>query len=222
MGYIYKITNLLNNKVYIGKTSLTVEERWKQHIHDANKNSINEIRPLYRAIKKYGIDNFSISTIGEYKEEYLNEMEMYWIGYYYGYTEGYNATKGGDGKRLYDYDKIKLRLLEHPYISDIAEEFQCSRDLVSDIAKRNNIKTKSSAEINKERKSLSILCIDKLTDEVLHTFVSANDAYQFCKLQGLCNSSKSDGAISHITDCAKGKRKSAYGYKWAFYNGDIF
>ena len=59
MPYIYKITNVLNGKMYIGKTSSTIEERWKEHRHDATRKS-KEYRPLYSAIQKYGADNFII------------------------------------------------------------------------------------------------------------------------------------------------------------------
>lgn len=95
---IYKITNKINNKCYIGKSS-NIEERWKYHIK--NKNSLKEYnKPLYKAFRKYGVENFSFEIIEEidnYKK--LNEREKYWIEFYncYGGNKGYNATKGGDG-----------------------------------------------------------------------------------------------------------------------------
>ena len=54
MGYIYLITNLLNNKKYIGKTTQSIEERWQEHIYDSKRKKC-ETRPLYRAIRKYGV-----------------------------------------------------------------------------------------------------------------------------------------------------------------------
>ena len=57
MAYIYKITNRINQKVYIGQTSFSVEKRWKEHVQDINKHLD---RPLYRALSKYGIENFSV------------------------------------------------------------------------------------------------------------------------------------------------------------------
>lgn len=49
MGFIYKITNDVNGKVYIGKTLNTVESRWKEHCHDKDRRNM-ENRPLYRAM----------------------------------------------------------------------------------------------------------------------------------------------------------------------------
>ena len=57
MGYIYKITNTINNKIYIGQTSKTIEERFKAHISKA-KQHIN--RYLYDAMNHYGYENFII------------------------------------------------------------------------------------------------------------------------------------------------------------------
>ena len=58
MPYIYKITNINTNKVYIGKTSRTIQERWKEHCKQFNQDALN--RPLYNAMKKYGVDNLVI------------------------------------------------------------------------------------------------------------------------------------------------------------------
>lgn len=55
IGYIYKITNKINGKVYIGKTTKTVQERWKEHLRES-RTERSENRPLYRAIRKYGVD----------------------------------------------------------------------------------------------------------------------------------------------------------------------
>lgn len=57
MGYIYKITNNLNNKIYIGQTVKTVEKRFQQHKNNSNKSYFSHI-VLYKAFNKYGIENF--------------------------------------------------------------------------------------------------------------------------------------------------------------------
>ena len=107
IGFIYCITNSINNKKYIGKTVKTIEERFKQHCSEYTKERCNK-RPLYTAMKKYGIQNFSISCLESVTNvNELSDREIYWIKKLntYGHN-GYNATKGGDGSIVYDYDNI--------------------------------------------------------------------------------------------------------------------
>lgn len=96
MAYIYKITNDINNKVYIGKTVKTIEERFNQHLKKA-KDKVN--RYLYDAMNCYGTEHFSISQIEECKEDIVDERERYWIAYYQSNNKeyGYNMTDGGEG-----------------------------------------------------------------------------------------------------------------------------
>lgn len=105
MGYIYLITNLVNGKIYIGKTTGTLENRWKEHVEAANRNIDTY---FYHAIRKYGADNFKIESL-YYGDADLNELEQYYIKEYNSYKDsniGYNETCGGDGVRLYDYETI--------------------------------------------------------------------------------------------------------------------
>lgn len=98
--YIYKVTNKINNKVYIGQTK-NWKERFAQHKNLGYGNDENKL--LYKAIEKYGIDNFQFEVIEGPIENY-NEREQYWIAYYhsyikdseYGDSKGYNMTLGGD------------------------------------------------------------------------------------------------------------------------------
>ena len=99
MKGIYKITNNINNKSYIGKSS-DIEERWNYHISRYNQEKEWD-KPLYRAFRKYGIENFSFEILEILENEYdelANQREKYWIAFYqtYGAT-GYNGTQGGDG-----------------------------------------------------------------------------------------------------------------------------
>ena len=103
MAYIYKITNDINNKVYIGKTEFSIEKRFKEHCQDAFRDR-NEKRPLYSAMRKYGIEHFHIELIEE--TDNPEEREIYWIEALKTFKLGYNATKGGDGRKYIDYDLI--------------------------------------------------------------------------------------------------------------------
>lgn len=100
--YIYKITNKINNKIYIGQTyNKTIYDRFNRHIKEANANSKSYID---RAINKYGKDNFICELIDTAKTlQELNQKEIYWIDYYNSTNKniGYNLTPGGDGGNTY-------------------------------------------------------------------------------------------------------------------------
>jgi group I intron endonuclease len=100
MFYVYKITNLSNGKLYIGKAE-NVEVRWQKHLSDTRTN---RGYVLHNAIRKYGSDNFEVSIIEKCKTEIeAMEKEVFWIAEYktnickYGDKFGYNLTDGGDG-----------------------------------------------------------------------------------------------------------------------------
>lgn len=108
MGLIYKIVNHKNNKVYIGLTTRTLEERWQQHKGQSHSNNRNH---LYLAMRKYGFDNFTIEQIDETDDfKVLGEKERYWIDYYSSYDpdKGYNLTRGGESNQLDANPRTKL------------------------------------------------------------------------------------------------------------------
>lgn len=103
-GIIYKITNTINNKSYIGMTTKTLEHRWIEHVSAAyNSRSINYNNLFKRAIRKYPINCWD-KTIIDFSKIDLNDLkdkEKYWIKHYNTYAfssdgYGYNATQGGD------------------------------------------------------------------------------------------------------------------------------
>ncbi len=95
MGFIYKMTNIITNKIYIGKTSRTIEERFQEHI----KLSKTSKYYLHQSIKKHGSDSFTIESLEEISDiSSLNIREKYWIETLVSLAPlGYNLTKGGDG-----------------------------------------------------------------------------------------------------------------------------
>ncbi|MBQ5474538.1 MAG: GIY-YIG nuclease family protein [Lachnospiraceae bacterium] len=87
--WIYKITNIQNNKVYIGQSIRPIEQRFKRHINDAINNKLDT--HFARAIRKYGKDSFRIETIDTAQtQEELNQKEQYWIQQYDSVNNGYN------------------------------------------------------------------------------------------------------------------------------------
>lgn len=113
MYQIYKITNTINGKSYIGKTKKTFEVRFREHVRESKKERAKD-RPLYRAMNKYGVDVFTIELVEETYDPV--EREKYWIEFYGTYgSGGYNATKGGDGKEYVDLDKVVDCLFENNF-----------------------------------------------------------------------------------------------------------
>lgn len=133
---IYKIENLINHKVYIGQ-SRNISKRWKNHRYLANSGQDTY---LYRAMNKYGIENFQFTVIEQCSIEQLDEREKYWIKYFQSNDreKGYNLTSGGEGN-----DSLKLSK------EDI---FQIHKDLLQmsqkEIANKYNIDQSTISRIN--------------------------------------------------------------------------
>ena len=146
-GFIYKITNRVNNKSYIGQTRFTVEHRFKQHIK--NYNIEHRKQPLYMAFDKYGLQNFKVETLEECDVDKLDEREIYWIAYYDTFRNGYNATLGGQkhsAKYFWtdnQYEEIKSLYLSGFSARYIAEKFKVSHDTIRSILKSMNVKMRN-------------------------------------------------------------------------------
>lgn len=109
---IYRITNLVNQKVYIGQTSKSLSDRYKTHC-----SKWSRCYKLRNAIQKYGKENFVIEPLmaGLTSQEELNFWETFWIKVYDSVKEGYNLNPiGGPGnfsyRTLETRDKISKAL----------------------------------------------------------------------------------------------------------------
>ena len=146
-GFIYKITNKLNNKVYIGQTIQKPIERFYQHCaKKCDKYILNMV--IHKAIFKYGKDNFTFEVIEEVPRQQLNEREEYWIKYYNSYTDGYNSTKGGQ-KGNKPFKNIDNKAIIEQYqqgksLRTIGKMFNIDKATVKSILIRNNIKLRTT------------------------------------------------------------------------------
>lgn len=104
---IYKITNKINNKAYIGKTEIGLKARWKRHKNNARYTND---RKLYRAINKYGSDSFLIEILEYCNVDILNDREIYYIKLYDTFKHGYNMTLGGDGGKYEPSQETKEKI----------------------------------------------------------------------------------------------------------------
>ena len=206
MPYIYKITNILNGKMYIGKTSSTIQERWKEHLKDAARRS-KEHRPLYSAIKKYGADNFIIEQLEEVpNDEIAREREIFWIEYYGSFKNGYNATKGGDGRQYANYDLILALFNEGKTGREICRITGYTNKTVTLALEQKGVSA-AERKARGNNPSKAVLMLDKNTSEILKSFSSLHEAERFIN---------KPGGHQSISQACRGKLKTAYGYKWKF------
>jgi len=99
MGCIYKITNTINGKIYIGKTVRTADERFREHRTDSSGRFKDDTH-LYRSMNKYGKNNFIVEVLYECDgDDKLNILEKFFIRKLNSRDRdiGYNMTEGGDG-----------------------------------------------------------------------------------------------------------------------------
>ena len=214
MAYIYKITNQINGKQYVGKTMLTIEKRWQEHCKDSKRRKI-EKRPLYSAMRKYGIENFKIEEIEECSDVIVNEREIYWIEKLQTFKNGYNVTIGGDGKHYLDYDLICETYLEVKNLKETAKICGCCTDSVSNILKERGIQVVPTKEIMRKRLSKPIKQYD-LDKNYIQTFASVRDAGKYIQSLDPEKRKNLSGICEHISGVAKGKRKTAYKYIWKY------
>ena len=169
---IYKVTNKVNGKVYIGQ-SVDIGRRWRTHM--TAKDDIY----FHKAIQKYGVENFEWEVIEQCKKSELDEREIYWIEYYDSFNKGYNCTKGGDGnsgegspnwkggissdpeygKQWYEANKEKMKEYYEEYYEVNKEKrkeydkeyYEVNKEKKKEYYEANKEKRKEYREANKEK-----------------------------------------------------------------------
>lgn len=205
MSYIYKITNDINGKIYIGQTSTTIEQRFQEHCRDSRKE-INSNRPLYSAMRKYGIENFFVEQIEECDITSVGDRERYWIERLGSFKNGYNATLGGEGTPYADYELIYNLYQSGKNCKEIQEITSYCAKTIRTALDNFHITKADRQSICGTYQNTVVKMIDKNTDEILNVFPSIKAAYDFL------HKKKS----SHIQEVCRGTRNSAYGFKWSF------
>lgn len=129
-GIIYKVTNKINSKVYIGQTIRTLNKRKAEHY----SRSKNIVKYFYNALNKYSEESF-VWEIIEYcdSKEELDEMEFHYIMQYDSYSNGYNLTLGGEG--TYNYKHSEAALLK---ISKIRKGIKLSKKEINSRAEKQS------------------------------------------------------------------------------------
>lgn len=205
MAYIYKITNLVNQHSYIGKTeAINPEDRWKEHKLEASKTR-NQHRAIYRALSKYGIDKFKFEILEETNNP--NDREQYYIQFYDTYHNGYNETLGGDGGsylELPEQEICKYYLNHNCNLNQTTLFFNHDPKTIKRILYKYNIPIQNSSITTRLVTKRAVAKLDKDTEEILEIFDSVSDA------------ERAIGGSKHIGSVCQGKRKTANGFKWKY------
>lgn len=172
---IYKITNKINGKSYIGQ-SINIEQRWKEHKYKDRPSLIHQ------AIVKYGVDNFNFEILEECEQNLLNKKEKYYISFFNTIApNGYNVEDGGTKDKHIDdikYKKLSEEIFQQIvyYLQntnltqlEIANKFNISKDYLTDInlgisLYHNNI----SYPIRKKIKQYCIKCGKEISKNGVH------------------------------------------------------
>ena len=216
---IYKIENLLNGKSYIGQ-SIEIEHRFAKH--KCAKDNFY----IHRAIRKYGIENFSFEILEECNKELLDEKEKYWIVKRNTLVpNGYNMIQGGSngaglakGKIVEQYDLDGIYITSYPsanqasQLTGISHSNICAccrneRNYAGEFQwkyKNSNKKIKTFKKIIKVVKKINIIQqIDKETNLVIKEYKTVSQAGKENNIH-----------IGDISSCCLNKRQTAGGYKW--------
>lgn len=178
MSGIYRIWNIKNGKSYIGQTwKKDVSKRVEEHFRNYDKPYYDFY--FYRAIKKYGVENFDweILETGDFTPQQLNEKEIYWIDKFDSFKNGYNSTLGGQSRKLLNLDvaEVIAKYNETKSCRKVAKYFGVFHETISAILIANGIEIKSRGHGN----SKPITLIDKNSEERF-SFENAVEAAKFC------------------------------------------
>ena len=204
---IYKITNLINNKCYIGQTIKTAEQRWKEHqSHAFGSHPNDQNKTLDKAIRKYGLENFTFEVLQDNIEtfEQLDKAEIYWIDYYNSFVKGYNETFGGQ-----QYHKIlpNKEIIEDYYKTKSARKtalkFGIDHSTVDDILNQNNIPRFSFREAAGKRIKVS-------KDDFEKEFNSVKDCAEWFVENQICKTKNVESARAGLKTARSAKGNGLY------------
>ena len=208
MAYIYKITNKINNKSYIGETTRTLQTRWNQHIKESFSQGHGYNYHLHCAIRKYGIDNFSFEQIEECEDEMRFAREHYYIMFYNSLEpNGYNLLVSGTGSVKVPIEAILESWEEGLNTVEIGNKLGLHRQTVADHLKANNISQEEIMERQgkrtSERCSMPVLQYT-LTGEFIQEWPSASSV------------SKEGFSQSMVSSVCRQMQITAHNYIWKY------
>ena len=206
---IYKIENLINGKVYIGQ-SVDIQYRFRNHKSESfNPKSNAYDTAIHRAIRKYGVDNFSFEIVEECEQDQLRAREIYWINYYHSFGEGYNLTSGGEGVSTIDIKRVRKLWDDELSIKEISVIMNCQQHTIIRILesydKYNRKESYRRGRIKVgEKLSRPIVQYDK-NGSLIQRYISITEAAKVTGINHSC-----------ISEALCGGQASAGGYQWIY------
>ena len=218
---IYKITNLINQKVYVGQ-AVDIKRRWSEHkSHSFSPKHLSYNYAIHRAIRKYGIENFAFEVLEECSESQLNKKEIYWIDRFNSKEAGYNMTEGGDTTANNWDRRVCQYSLEGKYLKTFSAIRAAARETGIDhatIGRCCNRKISHAGgflwvyegeEIFIPKKPLLIRKVGQYDLESKNLITVHKNAIEATHAIGKSNP-------SNIRNVCRGEQKSAYGYFWQY------
>lgn len=205
--------------MYIGQTKRDIEIRWKQHLKSINTQQTKH-KPLYRQMKKYGIENFKFEIIEECSDEEVDTREIYWIDYYDTFKNGYNLTRGGEGGLIYDYDEIVELYKKYKSINKVQEIKHIDKGTIHNILKTKGITILNPKETNLLINQRLIYMKDLKTNETIKVFYTIMDQTRHIHENNPEYNSTFKSKYNTISNQLK-HNGIQYGYKWEIEEKDF-
>jgi len=174
---VYLITNRINGKVYVGKTTLSLEQRWKQHLDNAK---YGRDFYFYNAIRKYGSSAFELQVVAQTEtSEDLAQLEMQIIQQYQSFNrdKGYNSTLGGEGEVPNAVTRLKMSEARKVWHENNQHPFLGKHHSESSIAKLKKSRSKYTVTTSR----LGIPRNTPLSEETKRNMSEAAKRRGFCQ-----------------------------------------
>lgn len=233
-GKIYKITNVINEKVYIGQTIQTLTKRWWGHWSE----HCRACPKLKNSIRKYGKENFTIEIIDTANLiQDLNKKEEFWIKHFNSVEFGYNLQAGG-GNRLHlpesirkmEENNTKRREIVRISLKDgTIKEYNKISDVILDGFDRSNVSLCLNGKKEKylgyvwkfKSKKYNIQHIletisDKTHISMYKPVIGTSDNGVIIEFNKLSDAKNNGFSRNQISLCARGIKSKYKGYTWRF------
>jgi group I intron endonuclease len=224
---VYTITNLVNNKIYVGSTANNFRARWRNHLNSLKKG-VHHSSKLQNAFNKYGEKVFKFEILEITSKYDSTSIEKYWINMLNSVKLGYNVSNSTTGGCLGCKMSVKHKLIlsivnkNNNYFGGHSHSDESKKQTSKTLKTFYETDSQKVRVLKEKRRTLMIhlnknvlnnvnkkpiIQIDINTNEEIKEWASASDVEKEMRF-----------LATFITKVCKGKAKQAYGYKWKYKN----